>query len=329
MKYFKLILASILTVTLMIWTTYKGFAQANLVPNGSFEDFLACPDTAESITSAKFWLNPTGYTPDYFNACDSAYITTGNWWDLNRGIPYNTEGTQIARTGNAYAGLITADIGQNEREYIQVELTDSLLSGYTYYVEFFVSAGDSSQYTANNIGAYFSTTPVSSNNTYVLPFIPQIENNASTNPLDDRYGWTKVSGSFVAQGGEKYLTIGNFKDDASTDTTSSFNSPQWSLYSYHYIDDVSVLDMFPNSVQKNGHSYVSVFPNPSNGIFHVYSAKQIESFLVYSSLGQLIFTQFPEEVNFKVDLSTLSEGVYFILFKINNSIITNKIIIKN
>src|SRR5690554_3199107 len=190
----------------------------NLVPNPSFETYSQCPDPAtldpmpnDMMELATGWNNPTGYTPDYFHAC----VNLPNSF----GVPTNGYGSQDARTGNAYAGLITMYGETEAREYIQTELTESLIAGKQYLVTFYVCLGKVCTYAANNIGAYFSNTSVSVSHSWVLPYIPQISNNPFTNPLTNMVGWTEVSGVFTAVGGEQYMIIGNFNSYASTDTT--------------------------------------------------------------------------------------------------------------
>src|SRR4051812_43656962 len=74
-----------------------GFAQ-NLVPNSSFEDTVACPNSISQIDRATGWSSYR-QSPDYFNSC--AYITYPNASE-----PSNIWGYQYSRTGNAYAGFI-------------------------------------------------------------------------------------------------------------------------------------------------------------------------------------------------------------------------------
>lgn len=296
-----------------------GMGQTNLVPNPSFENMLACPDAGfTDISSTANWYNPTGYSPDYFNSCatDTVY---------GQSVPKNGFGFQYAKSGVAYAGLISM-IQTDGREYIQTALIDSLVAGTSYTVKFYVSVADSSPYAANNIGAYFSSNPVTSSTSWYLPFTPQISNDALMNPLDDRYGWTEVSGSFIAQGGEKYITIGNFNDDANTDTTY-LKEPTWGSFSYHYIDDVSVTETFPNSVNEFSNTQITMYPNPSSGVIYLNSPTLIESITICSGIGQMILKQSPKLKSFKVDLSQFPEGIYYININKQNTIITSKITI--
>ena len=75
----------------------------------------------------------------------------------------------------------------------------------------------------------------------VLEFVPQIE-NPSGKYISNRDYWVAIEGIYEAQGGEKFITIGNFNNDFSTnyimmDGKSDFN------YAYYYIDDVSVVEV--------------------------------------------------------------------------------------
>ncbi|MGQ0828228.1 MAG: hypothetical protein ACT4ON_07525 [Bacteroidota bacterium] len=89
----------------------------NLVPNPSFEIFSSCP-SANFINYANPWISPTAASPDYYNVCGASGF----------GIPSNTLGYQYPKDGVAYAGLYTfGTVNYNYREYIQVELIDSIM----------------------------------------------------------------------------------------------------------------------------------------------------------------------------------------------------------
>ncbi len=192
----------------------------NLVPNSSFEVHDTCPNNLFEVKYLANWNIPLHFTtPDYFNACDT--FTPHIY-------PHNFFGDETARSGSGYVGIITVcnttnSVVRNYREYIQVELNDSLVAGMNYYVSWYVSAGDSCPYISNNMGMYFSNVEVhdtSINNYSVLSYIPQFE-NPMTNDLNSRIGWTKISGQYLASGGEKFIIIGNFHDTISTVFTIS------------------------------------------------------------------------------------------------------------
>jgi hypothetical protein len=216
----------------------------NLVPNPSFEFKISCPNDQDQLWYATPWRLPTANTSDYYNSCSGTFVD----------IPQNWYGNQYARTGNAYAGF-AAYYGGNSCEYIEAPLINALEAGRRYCVSFYVSLSDSSLDGISPLGAYFSTTLLSDQGFMEnLPVVPQVISPLAT-PLSDTAGWTLITGSFVAQGGEAYIILGRFLPDSSltVDTTirpRPNNLPSWAAFAYYYIDDVSVVqivDCIPGS----------------------------------------------------------------------------------
>lgn len=210
----------------------------NLVPNPSFEQYSTCPNSAGQIDYSAPWFAPTTGTPDYFNSC----INGDSLWGNILGVPYNAFGFQNARTGSAYSGLFT-QYPSNYREYIEVQLTTPLVSGIKYYISFFISLADSAQLASDDIGMYLSPVTISTSNNFNLSYVPQIY-NPEGNFLSDKLNWMEISGEYIAVGGEKYIVIGNFKDDANTDIIGVAGGgvlmfQDWDK-PYYYIDDICV-----------------------------------------------------------------------------------------
>ncbi|MGB0369370.1 MAG: hypothetical protein ACPGD8_08175, partial [Flavobacteriales bacterium] len=206
-------------------------AQVNLVPNPSFEDFTACPTFASQLDRAAPWFNPNIGSPEYYNSC----AAPGSYMSL----PSGTSGHyQYPKTGNGFAGLFTFRTDVNSmREYIEVQLTSALEADKCYYLEFFVNAPNNFPYASDGIGAHVSVGEITAGDANPLLVSPQVENQTG-NIISDTLGWTKIAGYFTASGGEDHLTIGNFKNDASTNWTE-FNPDVWyQQSSYLYVDDV-------------------------------------------------------------------------------------------
>ncbi|MFH0895582.1 MAG: gliding motility-associated C-terminal domain-containing protein, partial [Bacteroidota bacterium] len=106
-----------------------------------------------------------------------------------------------------------------------------------YCVEFYVSIANICLYTTDRIGAYFSNDSVLQVMANTILVTPQIENIIG-NFIIDSLGWTKISGNFIASGGEKFMVLGNFRDWTVVDTMLLNYS--FASYAYFYIDDVSV-----------------------------------------------------------------------------------------
>ena len=203
----------------------------NLVPNPSFEQYNRCPSAYSMFYTIDHWIAPNDASTDYMNTC-----ATGTYV----GVPVNYFGYQPARTGQGYAGIHPWQDGYNYREYVQVKLKQPLKTGEIYQVEFYVSLSSVFNTALSNLGAYLSVTRPSASNSYGLldnvNGSPQIRNSSNL-MLKDTLNWMKIEGEYKAQGGERYITIGNFDDDANTNYLPSATSP---TLSYYYIDDVSV-----------------------------------------------------------------------------------------
>ena len=204
-------------------------AQAvNLVPNDSFENYTSCPTGFSQLFKTPPWNDPNTGTSDAYNAC-----SPGGFPSVN--VPANTFGYQNARTGNGYAGFLARNVN-DYHEYVQAPLTSSLSPASTYYVEFWVSLSDTSNGAIDRLGAHFSNGPVSVGSNTTLLLVPQVESPVNTY-LNDTVNWMKVSGTFVALGGENHIVIGNFHDDATTNVQPTGGGYPGINY---YIDDVLV-----------------------------------------------------------------------------------------
>jgi hypothetical protein len=297
---------------------FKKTNAQNLVPNASFEFFLECPDTSTipfyvNLDSTWFQFNSS----DYFNSCDATNYL---------GVPTNRFGYQNANFGNAYMGFIAYIGNIFGREYLEVELTNSLIANQTYYVQFYVSLSDTMQFAIEDIGALFTDTlfdPFPAPTYDWVSGIPQIENQPG-NMLNDKINWTAVSGSFVANGGEKFLTIGNFKDDANTQTQHFGGTAPSTFGAYYYIDDVFVGTSPPVSIEdhKKETATTKLYPNPNTGnMFLECNLKDLESgnLIIYSITGEVVKEYYitPGTTKMNINAEFLKAGVYLYETRIN------------
>lgn len=289
----------------------------NLVPNGSFEFNTSCPNGPGEIILSSPWTDPTNATADLFDTC-----STSSSYD----IPMNIVGYQNANTGHAYAGIVTyVNTITNAREYIQVQLLDSLDAGKTYYVGFYVSWAEGVQYAANGFSAYFSDTAISCGSCF-LNYAPQFNYNDTI--IKDTSSWVLMTGSFVAQGGEKFITIGNFNADDSTQN-SLVNSGGVYVSAYYYIDDVYVGETpVPVGVKELEPEFVNVkvYPNPTNELLNVeYIVSETENaeFMLFDITGKLITKKIlPTQNNLiSFNYNELNGGVYFYTILVNNKVV--------
>lgn len=227
-------------------------AQSNFVLNPSFEEFSKCPSKTGTIYYSKYWRNAVDslFTiasgSDYYNVC----ADTGIYDDAT--IPSNTNSYQYPHSGNAMVGTgmyydktppsPPSYVPFDVREYTQGHLVKPLQNGKTYCVSFWVNLAEVAGYAHNKIGAYLDNgsinTAVDSAGKEITSVVPQVYTDSV---IKDTMNWTKIDGSFVANGTEIYITIGLFFTNAATTTVVTnywFTYPQ---YSYYLIDDVSVI----------------------------------------------------------------------------------------
>jgi len=81
----------------------------------------------------------------------------------------------------------------------------------------------------------------------------------------------------------------------------------------------------PLGIEENTTNYFSIYPNPTNGVFNINSNSTITEIAVYNNLGQLLFTS--EEKN-QVNISSLSQGIYFVKIKDENGQTETKKVVK-
>ncbi|MBC8173367.1 MAG: gliding motility-associated C-terminal domain-containing protein [Chitinophagales bacterium] len=228
--------------------SYYIYGQVNLVPNPSFEEYDDCPTSFSCILDdtdpyVANWLKPSGGSSDYFNECADLFSSVG--------IPESYFFSyQPARTGSAYAGFYTYLDGYEYREYVQVQLTEPMEAGNCYYVEFYSSPADVDDgftiaYATDDVGMYISVDRPTATDMFdygpMDEFIPQIANPDGVF-INDTLEWTKISGIYVADGGEEWITIGNFKEDGDTDIEEFLGDGGYPLC-YNVVEDFLVTEL--------------------------------------------------------------------------------------
>ena len=186
----------------------------NLVENPSFESYLECPaqlgNFGEDLT---YWSAPTKGTTDYFNTCS-----------LSMGVPQNFMGNQGSKFGNGYVGFYMY-APADYREYVQGELKWPLEKGLNYTLSFYISLAENSDYAIRDFDVLLSSKPLELKIKKALTKyqLSKVKENVVTYiPIEgDRFrtneeAWVKISATFIAKGGEQFITIGNFKNNAAT-----------------------------------------------------------------------------------------------------------------
>ncbi len=266
-------------------------AQQNLVYNGDFEIYDTCPTQASypsllEINKCKGWYPPTLGTSDYFNACANGnWGSNGNIW-----VPNNFIGYQNPYNGVGYIGLFSFQNGIATqciyREYVQTKLITPLIAGKQYVLEYYVSMANY-QAAVNSISALFTVNKVTTNNDCPIIANPQIKNKGAY--ITDTLHWTRIAGTFTANGGEEYLTLGFFEDTANLTGVLPLlpDSITFGSYSsYYYIDGVNLTE------QTCDINIPNIFTPNSDGIndlLYFNICATIENITIYNRWGNVIF----------------------------------------
>ena len=206
---------SVLFLALLLYV--NSFAQKtekNLVPNPSFEKHK---NRSSLIKNAIPWQGAG--TADYYYRTDKL--------DSSR--------FKGAHTGKCYAGL---RFQPKYKEFMFVQLTEPLEKDRAYHFKMYVRLSGRSTVTLKQLGVYFSKEEFEIG----MKFEEQgIIDSTFRKGISGTLDWIPIQGDYIANGGEKYVIIGNFR----TKMTEDFvKRKRWDLFelreAYYYIDDISV-----------------------------------------------------------------------------------------
>ncbi len=245
----------------MMISKYNIFAQYNYVPNPSFEEY----DSIAIFTNDSIFIKYYYYPSEWFGPVSCGYWyyyninlnhidTTGgciSWY----GVPQNPWSYTYPYEGIAQSGFCSFTLSGNEglRDYLEIKLKSSLTDGNKYFVSFFFTLADSCYIAIDQIGAYFSNDSLINYTPFGNPPCYLLQNPQIVSPpgyyFNIRNQWQRISGTFIAHGGEQFITIGNFKTDANTNHLTLPNLGTWESSAYYHIDMVYVIECDSNIIQ--------------------------------------------------------------------------------
>ncbi len=306
-------------------------AQINLVPNYSFEQYDTCPNTYSSIDYyCCNWFSPASQminlpsfpysnngsgSSDYYNVCSS---------NQNIQVPKNNSGYQNAKEGVAYAGIIFQNEGNgifvDYKEYLEIKLRNKLSINEEYCIEFYYSVAERFNYIPDSYSPIslgilltdtlvYRSSGISTQQPQNIYISPQVSKQLPQ--IIDTINWIKVSGSFIAKGGEQYLTIGNFQQtSALIDKNVYVYIDNVKLYQCDTDTNVIVDSMIvPNVFTPNDDGYNDVFK------FKFQEQWEFET-QVFNRWGHLIFDNSnSENWDGYIDGEKVTPGVYYYVIK--------------
>lgn len=238
---------SFLALCIVVPGLFKGQnvtpVQKNLVPNGSFENYRK---KSGSIRQAIPWTQIASV--DFFQAPlekDTGYMRGG----------YKSD---------CYAGL---RFQKRYKEFIQVRLAEALHRGTTYEFEMHVRLAYWSNALVKEFGVLFTKGGYHSQGDVVKSNL--IDSICKKGGFINNYQWFTIKGKYKADGGEKYITIGNFMPKIEKDLVRINIFKFGFREAYYFVDEVSLYKA-KEVEEKVAVEYVgSIKPNEEDSILAV------------------------------------------------------------
>ncbi|ELR70286.1 outer membrane protein OmpA [Fulvivirga imtechensis AK7] len=216
--------------------SHEVFCQHNLVPNYDFEEIEFCPVTF-SLNSGdsplEYWYSPSEGTPDVFHHCS----------EIN-GVPVNFAGVASPQSGKSYAGIYLAAKTGNYKEYLAIKLLKPLSRGI-YRFRAYLRLASYSGYKVDLLHLGLSKDPISIRSAGELP-AHKFSNFFSINISEVTSGkWHLVEASFIAHGGEEFITLGNFEynnDMVLTPAAAAHRKSKVNNFAFYYFDNLLLVE---------------------------------------------------------------------------------------
>ena len=188
--------------------------QKNIVPNGSFENFRKKTGNIkqaipwQQIASVDFYQEP---------------------------LKEDTGTHRGAFTGSCYAGL---RFQKRYKEFVQVRLAEAMHRGTSYNFEMHMRLAYWSNAILKSLGVLISKGGYHGQGDAVRSCI--IDSVCKKGGFINNYQWFKISGRYKADGGEKYITIGNFNAKVEKDIVRINIFKFGFKEAYYFVDEISI-----------------------------------------------------------------------------------------
>jgi len=211
----KTYLLALFVASLALFSQQPAEVVKNIIPNGSFENYRKKSGNIkqaipwQQIASVDFYQEP---------------------------ISNDTSAQKGARTGKCYAGL---RFQKKYKEFLQVKLAEPLHRGTTYEFEMYLRLAFWSNASLKSLGALFTKVGYKSKADVVRSAL--IDSVSKKGSFINGYHWFKISGKYLADGGEKYVTIGNFSPNVKKDMVRMNIFKLGFKEAYYFVDDISMV----------------------------------------------------------------------------------------
>ncbi|MFM2191824.1 MAG: hypothetical protein RLZZ118_781 [Bacteroidota bacterium] len=237
----------LLISVLLVFIFSNTNAQVNLIIDPSFEDTITCMYSVHGQWDLYHWKNLDSTRPEN---CQFVYMHY-NSWDGWAKLPYNN----FFIFQNPHSGFGFIDIAlywtpawtpQSIRAIARGKLKHQLVAGKKYCAKSYLSPSVAADWYVNGYGMYFDNgqldTIVAKDSSGIYTFVtPQVQANYVMKDTSEK--WNEVRGTFIANGTETFVSLGNFKSDSATQR-DSIHPGQVNMACYcaeSAVDDVSLI----------------------------------------------------------------------------------------
>jgi len=204
-------------------------SQTNLIQNPSFEEFFDCDyevvsNPVENVLPG--WYILQGF-PRYFNEkCVDVPNNQANFYDELPHPPFDGDGILVVNTLSPFI-----EINNTVRQYLQTKLLEPLSPGKLYYIEYYITQTNETEYTHSHHAVHFTNefeTEVSNAPLALLPpilFDPLLE--VDTISIKEQGVWARHYHCFTVDSDYSVMQVGNFaeRDEISTTPSAGFSVP--------------------------------------------------------------------------------------------------------
>ncbi len=177
---------------------------------------------------------------------------------------------------------------------------------------------------------------IEENNTY--PFLRwQIEPEEFNHPIKNNIALNiSIENSGFVSGGGDYFPCEPVKISAIAN--EQFVFVNWTTEAHEVIstkpefvftmhgDDITLTAnfLFENSVREASNVHLKVYPNPASDFIHVKSTHRLKIIRVTNSVGLVVQTYYPDDLDMDINVSRLKPGFYFLHIHSDTTLFTHK-----
>ncbi|MEO8759789.1 MAG: T9SS type A sorting domain-containing protein [Bacteroidia bacterium] len=304
----KLLFLIILFFTLLTkaqTSAYHPMPDTNAVWNGSYWSLTGPPYQAVSTPNIKFLAGDTIINDTtYKKICSSGYETIGN---------PNSNGGYFT---NSYMGAIRQDIANKKMYYFAYNGIDKLLYDFNLHL------GD--------------TLPYSYNNPPHFNYVSSIDSVLIGTDYRKQFHISKIGGTFASQD-SNYVSL--IEGIGSTyglldeiippfeggSGLCSFSQNNVLLYTNN--QTTAYCDATLGIKEVNHSTAFTIYPNPASNNITISSDKELETITIYNTLGEVVFQTKNKNIQQQIDISTLTDGIYFVNSSVNGISFSQKLIV--